>query len=208
MVPDPELVVKYFLAVLKMPRSIPKLIEYFKGIYSKMNGDTRYSGSATKLTKFNDQIKDFDEKQVAYKEKPPAVSKEARNDAKKLAVATAKSLRNDVQDLADETQSHAEDIITGANMSVKVTKGREKQKSEVKDTNESGTVEVFGEGQGYHEWQQSEDGIDWIPLKSTSTAHLVVSGLVVGKTYYFRSRQILTKGEYGPWSVPVSVVAR
>jgi hypothetical protein len=208
MVPDPELVVKYFRAALNMPTSIPKLIEYFKGIYNKMNGDSRYSGSATRLATFNDQTKDLDEKQAAYKEKPPAVSKQVRDDAKKLAVSSAKTLRNDVQDLADATPSYAEEIITGANMTAIASKGRPKQKSEIKDTNESGTVEVFGEGQGYHEWLQSENGTDWVPLKSTSTAHLIVTGLVVGKTYYFKSRKILTKGEYGPWSVPVSVVAR
>jgi hypothetical protein len=208
MAPDPELIVTYYIAVLKIPRSIPKAIEYFKGIYEKMNADTRYSGLATKLTAFNDAIHDYDTKQAAFKQRPPAITKQVRDDAKTLADIRAKGLCGDVQQLVFDNPSYAESIITGANMFVKVITKREKQKIGVKDTNQSGTVEVLGEGEGPHEWEQREDGENWIRLDSTLTSKKTVTGLVKGKTYYFRSRQILRHGEYGPWSIPVEITAR
>jgi hypothetical protein len=208
MSPDPELIVRIFIAVLNIPRSIPKAIEYFKGIYSKMNGDSRYSGSAAKLAAFNDAIKDYDEKQADFKQRPPVVSKQTRDDAKTIAETLAKELRGDVQQLAFADPNHAESIITGANMFVKIVTRRQKQKIGVKDTNQSGVVKVLGEGEGPHEWEQSEDGIIWKRLDSTLTSQKIVTGLVKGKTYYFRSRQILPHGEYGPWSTPIEVTAR
>jgi hypothetical protein len=208
MTPDPVLIVKYYIAVLKIPRSIPKAIEYFKGIYEKMNADTRYSGLAAKLTAFDDAIRDYDTKQAAFKQRPPAITKQVRDDAKTLAETRAKGLCGDVQQLVLDNPSYDESIITGANMFVKVVTKREKQKIGVKDTSQSGTVEVLGEGEGPHEWEQSEDGETWKRLDATLTSKTTVTGLVKGKTYFFRSRQILTHGEYGPWSTPVDIVAR
>jgi hypothetical protein len=208
MSPVPELLIKIFIAVLKIPRSIPKAIQYFKGILDKMSNDPRYSGLQAKLTTFETNIGTLDEQQSFFKEKPPKVSKQDRDDAFTLVATNAKSLCSDVQQMAYDSPSYAESIITGANMSVKVVTKRQKQKPGIKDTNESGTIEVLGEGEGYHEWQQSEDGTHWTALQSTSKARLIVSGLTPGKKYYFRSRQILTKGEYGPWSTPWDIIVR
>ncbi|MEI6852552.1 MAG: hypothetical protein WCL06_06895 [Bacteroidota bacterium] len=201
-------VVKYYEAVLKLPRANDKLIIYLKGIYDKMHADDRYLGSAAKLALLTDHVTKFDKAEVGYKLKPPSVSKADRDDAKNVAIMTAKGLRSDVQALADADNPNAKSLITGANMSVKEYKVRPKQKSEVKDTNESGVVIVLGEGEGPHEWMMSTDGINWTPLTATHTARKKVSGLTAGKTYHFKSRQILPHDEYSAWTNPVEVLAR
>ena len=93
-------------------------------------------------------------------------------------------------------------------MYVKIVKKRPPTKPGAKDTNQTGTVELLGEGEGMHEWEQSEDGENWQRLDSTTTQKKTVTGLVKGRRYYFRSRQVLPHGEYGPWTAPVEVWAR
>jgi hypothetical protein len=201
-------IVKKYEAVLKLPTKNDELLIALQGIYDKMHADDRYIASAALLALFLEEITKFFTAQSKYKARPPEIQKADRDNCKKIAVQTANDLRDDVQDLANADNAHAQSLITGANMFVKVHTARQKQKSEVKDTNESGVVIVFGEGKGPHEWMQSTDGDNWLPLNATRTARKKVSGLTVGKTYYFKSRQILPKDEYGPWSVPVPLVAR
>lgn len=205
---ETQIIDKYYEAVLKLPTKNDELIIYLQGIYNKMHADDRYLGSAAKLAVFTVEIDKFFDGQVGFKTKPPTVQKADRDNAKKVVILTAKGLRSDVQELANADHGHAESIITGANMSVKIHKPRQKQKSEVKDTNESGVVIVLGEGVGPHEWLKSDDGINFNSLNATYTARKKVTGLTKGKTYYFKSRQILPRDEYGPWSVVVEVTAR
>ena len=205
---ETQIIDKYYEAVLKLPTKNDELIIYLQGIYNKMHADDRYLGSAAKLAVFTVEIDKFFDGQVGFKTKPPTVQKADRDNAKKVVILTAKSLRSDVQELADADHGLAESIIKGANMSVKIHKPRQKQKSDVKDTNETGVVIVFGEGEGPHEWMMSTDGINWTLLSATSKARKKVTGLTAGKTYHFKSRQILTHDEYGPWSNPIEIIAR
>jgi hypothetical protein len=173
-----------------------------------MDADDRYVALAAKLALFDDEITKFLNAETGFSTRPPTIQKPDRDNCKKAAVITAKNLRGSVQEMANADNGHAESIIKGANMLVKVHTPRQKQTSKVKDTSQSGIVIVYGDGDGPHEWLKSDDGINYTPLNATRSSRKKVTGLTVGKTYYFKSRKILTHDDYGPWSFPVDVVAR
>jgi hypothetical protein len=193
------------IAVLKLPGSNDKLIIYLNDIFAKMSADTRYSGSAAKLTLFDGEIKDFLKMQIAYKSKPPTKSKENRDDAKDKACLTANSLKRDVQELAEGNPSEAEAIITGANMSVKIIKVRQKQQNSYLWGTEPGTLVFYAAGKGSHEWQSSQDGKTWNNDGATGIAKKTYDKEAASKINYSRNRQILTKGRYGEWSNPIVI---
>ena len=193
------------IAVLKLPGNVGKEIVYLTDIYDKMMADTRYSGSAAKLALFDTNIKDFFKVQVAYKAKPPTKSKENRDDARVKAELSAESLKRDVQELADENPVNAEAIITGANMSVKIIKVRQKQQNSYEWGTEPGTLVFYAAGKGAHEWQSGADGKTWNNDGATGVAKKTYDKEAASKINYCRNRQILTKGRYGTWSNPVVV---
>lgn len=193
------------VAVLNLPGNVDKEIVYLNDIFDKMTADSRYSGSAAKLTLFDTQIKDFYKVQVAYKAKPPTKTKENRDDARDKVELTAQSLKRDVQELADANTNEAEAIITGANMSVKIIKVRQKQQNSYEWGTEPGTLVFYAAGEGAHEWQSGADGKTWNNDGATGVAKKTYDKEAASKINYCRNRQILTKGRYGPWSNPVMV---
>jgi hypothetical protein len=199
------LVVRKAIAVLKSPNNIDKLIIYFRDIYDKMKADNRYSGSAAKLTIFNDQIKDLYDAQTAFKAKPPTITKADRDSAKNKVVLTADSLKRDVQDLADANPSEAESIITGANMSVKIINVRGPQQNTYEWGDDPDYLIIYAEGEGTHEWQSSEDGETWNNDGATGVAKKTYTEAEAEKINYSRNRQILRHGKYSSWSNPLTI---
>jgi hypothetical protein len=201
MTPSNVLTVRKAIAVLKIPRSYDKQITYLNDIYNKMSTDSRYSGSSVLLTKFKDQIKDFSDAQIAFKAKPPVVTIEVRDGKSKLAVTTAHELKSDVQKLADADVVNAEEIITGANMLVKIINVRIPQQYGFEYDEDTNTLTFTAEGSGPHQWQSSDDGETWQNDEPTRTSTKVYPNELVSKVKYYRNRQMLTHGKFGPWSV-------
>jgi hypothetical protein len=199
------LIIRRATAVLKSPKNIDKLIIYFRGIYDKMNADTRYSGSAAKLTLFNDQIKKLYDSQAAFKAKPPTITKADRDAAKSTVVLTAESLQRDVQELADANIPDAESIITGANMSVRIITVRGPQQNSYEWGDDPEYLTIYAEGEGTHEWQSSEDGEAWNNDGATGVAKKTYTEAEAEKINYSRNRQVLTHGKYSPWSNPLTI---
>ena len=199
------LIIRKAIAALKTPRKINDMIIYFRDIYEKMKADSRYSGSAAKLTLFNDQIKELYDTQAAYKAKPPTKTKEDRNIAKKKVLLTAESLKRDVQDLADNNLPDSESYITGANMSVKIINVRKPQQNTYEWGVDPDYLIIYAEGEGPHEWQSSEDGDKWTNDGATLIAKKTYPSELASKIKYSRNRQILRHGKYGEWSNPLTI---
>ena len=73
---------------------------------------------------------------------------------------------------------------------------------------EPGTVELTARGGGprsAHDWQSSNNLVNWTSLTPTIKAKTMVEGLVKLTTMYFRHRVIKSEGPE-PWSQPVSIV--
>jgi hypothetical protein len=199
------LIIRKAIAVLKSPKNIDKLIIYFRDIYEKMKADSRYSGSAAKLTIFNDQIKELYDAQSFFKAKPPTITKADRDGAKNKVSLTAESLKRDVQDLADASPSEAESIITGANMSVKIIKVRGPQQNTYEWGDDPEYLTIYAGSNGSHEWQSSEDGETWNNDGATGVAKKSYTQAESEKINYSRNRQILTHGKYSDWTNPLTI---
>ena len=94
-------------------------------------------------------------------------------------------------------------IVSDANMFIKNFANNKKFKNKAKRGIESGSVILYAEGRGYHDWRMSLDGINWIELKTTSTAKTIIKDLIIGQIYYFQNRKVLSKGHKSAWSQSV-----
>ena len=108
--------------------------------------------------------------------------------------------------LCNASPATAEAIATGANMHAKIINPRGKQKNDWEFGNESGVVEFTAEGQGPHQWQSSDDGVNWLNDDPTNDSTKVYPNETIGKVRWYRNRQILPKGQYGPWSPATKII--
>jgi len=139
---------------------------------------------------------------------PPTVSVDARNVAMQLVMTDLRSLRNDVQTIADANPTKAEEIITSASMSIKKSTSHGKPQNTAKNGVEEGSVNLNAEGAGPHEWRMSLDEIMWTALPASITAKITVSSLTLGTVYYFQNRRMFAKNEKTEWSQSVKIMVR
>ena len=200
--------VKQVTVVLNFPTAISSFIVFAKAICQAMLNNPFFKASAEKVTKLNTDITALDNAETACSTKPPTGSVEARNAALELVKADLRSLRNDVQEIADADPENAQTIIISAGMSVKKSTTHGKQQNTVEDGIDEGCVELTGEGAGAHEWRMSANGIDWDPLPATLTAKTTVSGLTSGSVYSFQNRRMLPNNQRSEWSQSIKIRIR
>jgi hypothetical protein len=205
MSPVQEILQRYIMAVLKLPTKVNDLAVYLKNIYAAMSAKSIYSGSAASLQILKDRVTALTDTQAAFKNNPPTKTKEERDEAQNAAILTAKDLKADVQKLANADQTHAESIITGANMAVRIYTPRGKQKFSYKYGGTSGKIILFAEGKGMHQWQSSDDGVTWVNDDPTHDSVKVYENETASKIRYYRNRLVLPNKEYGAWSQALRV---
>jgi hypothetical protein len=201
----PKTIVRRIIAALNFPVKITDFITYSKAIYKAMFNNPGFTASAAKLTTLNTDINTLDASETGCKTKPPSSSVTSRNAAIEVVKADLRSLRSDVQGVADANPAKAEAIINSASMSVKKFSPRGKLLSTATDDVEEGKVDLTGEGSGPHEWRISPDGVTWSLLPASSGGKTVVEHLTPGSVYFFQNRQILTKGRKSDWSQSVKI---
>jgi len=70
---------------------------------------------------------------------------------------------------------------------------------------EKGSLLVKQDGSGQYEWQKSLDGgATFVNYGNTSSGLLEVRGQKSDVALWFRCRQVLKGGTFGPWSIWVS----
>ena len=200
-----KVVIRRVIAALNFPREISKFIEYAGKIHDSMKASTVYSGSAAKLATLATDTTTLTADETACNTKPPTKTKSDRNITLDAVKTDLRSLRADVQSLADASPKNALSIITDSGMSIKKESIRGKSVSTVKEDVAEGSVDLEGEGPGPHEFQMSIDNKTWIPLPSSRTRKTVVSNLTIGTLYYFQNRQMLTKGKKTAWTASISI---
>ena len=201
-------IIKRIIAVLMFPREINNFISYAKTIYKAMNGNPNFPNSGAKLTKLNTDTLALENAESGLHTKPPKNTTDERDAALEKVKNDLRALQPDVQSAADANPAQAEVIVQSSGMKVKKTSIRQKQQDNVKDGKVSGTVLVTATGRGAHEWQMSKDQKEIITLDSTSAANVIVTGLIPGEWWFFRSRKILTKNKKGNWSAWMKILVK
>jgi len=200
--------IKLITVVLNFPTVIAVFIVYAKAIYMAMFSNPRFVALAPKVTVLNTDIDVLEAAQVGFKTMPQTVSIEDRNNALEKVKADLRSLRSDVQALADVDPANAMSIITSAGMSWKTQSTHGKQQNGATDGVQSGSVDLTAEGAGPHEWRWSTDGIVWHNIRATLGATKTVYGLTPGTVYHFQNSKILPNEEEGEWSQSVTIMVR
>lgn len=195
--------IKLSIVVLNFPRAVPIFLVYAKAIYMAMFENPHFTASAAKVTKLNIDIGALDAAETGCKTSPPIKTVQERNAALEKVKADLRSLRNDVQEVADADPANAEAIIASSGMSQKDQAIHGKQQNTAKDGVEPGSVDLAAEGAGAHEWRMSTDEKAWIALPSTLTTKTTVPNLTSGTEYYFQNRRMLRNNEKTEWSQSV-----
>jgi hypothetical protein len=196
------------ILVMKMPKPIDTFLIYSKGKCDTMKNNSRYAALEPDITKVEEANTALTTSQAGYKAKPQTVSKATRDADDKSARAMLKLVANKVQNMAYEDKENAEKIITEAGFDVKIIPIKQKQKNTVIDGPESGSVVIFGEGGGAHNFRESTDGVSWTNLIGSKDSRKIQRGLIVGKLYYFQTMKALSYGEEGEWSQTLSITVR
>jgi len=200
--------IKLRTVVLNFPRIIAVFIVYAKAIYLAMFENPIFVASATKVANLYLDITALEVAEAGFKRTKPTHTISERNAALEKVKADLRSLRNDVQELADADPVNAESIIESAGMSSKAQVLHGKQQNTVKDGVESGSVELTAEGAGHHQWRISTDEFTWTLLPSSRTASTIVRGLKPGVIYYFQNQRMLPNNEESEWSQSVRIMVR
>jgi hypothetical protein len=118
-----------------------------------------------------------------------------------------------VEDIANDpvnSSTGADAIILSAGMDLKSFSPHQKQTFSVSVGGIPGTVDLTGESvkRGSHEWQYSLDPANasgWVNAIPTVQAATTISGLEIGKRYYFRHRIVAIDGPTD-WNEPESII--
>jgi hypothetical protein len=196
------------LLVMNMPRSIDEFLTYSKGKHDTIKKNPRFASLSAEVDALNDANENLGNSQKGFCAKPRTVSRATRDADNKIARTCVRILANKIQTMATADPANAEKIITDAGFDIKKIVAKQKQKSSVVDGPVSGSVIIYGEGQGSHNFRISEDGITWTVLVGSTNIRKIVRGLTVGKTYYFQWGKTLKDGEEGQWSQTLSIVVR
>ena len=200
--------IKLILAALDAPSSIPDKIEYYKTLYSVMHENTLFSTLSAKLTTFLTKTGTLETVQVDYKKLLPTKTKADRDFSLREADLAAKAVVAAVQELANNDLPHAEDIVMASGLKVVIRKVRVAQVADVVDGSTSPSNHIMGDGGGNHNFRKSLDGITWLPMYGNGTSNLIDHDVIVGRTYYYQTQKVGTKGRLGPWSRVISITVK
>jgi len=199
--------IKLIIIVLKFPTVIAVFIVYARAIFLAISTHPRFVALVAKVAVLNTDIGVLETAQVGFKTKPQTVSIEDRNNAFEKVKADLRSLRNDVQVLADADPANAESIITSACMSWRTQSIHGKQQNTATDGAQSGSVDLTADGTGPHRWRWSTDGIVWHEMVPTLRANKTAYGLTPGTVYHFQNCKILPNDVEDEWSQSVTIMS-
>jgi hypothetical protein len=194
------------VAVLKLPKPVPDLINYTRAILAAMNANAHFPDPVPKLADVGTAVNDLETAEnVALLRTRGSAGK--RNEKRVALVAKLDLLKGYVQSVADTDHANAAGIITSASMVVRKVASRPKRAFSVKPGVLAGSVKIITPSAGHrasYDWEWSSDGgATWQALPTTLQAHTGMTGLQLGSTYSFRYRAV-TKTGVGDWSEPVS----
>lgn len=195
-----RLLIKQAIVVLNFPKVINKLILLAKAIASAMQSTPTFAALAPKLAELVAHIIKLEGIIESLNERDPLVSLEMREAAASLVKDDLRTLRMDVQMIADKDPENAVAIIISSGMKVKLIAARGRKQNTVSDGREEGSVNLSSATTGPHDWRMSADGIKFSYLPSSNDSKTLVFNLIPGAIYYFQNRQSLPYNEKGEWS--------
>jgi hypothetical protein len=200
--------IKKVTVALNFPTVISVFIVYANAIVLAMQQNPIFATLVAKITQLSSNLKILENLEAACNTKPPTASVAARNGALLVVQNDLRTLRNDVQNLADADPVNAQAIIESSGMSVKKPATHNGHQNTAADGVDEGSVDLTAEGAGVHEWRMSTDDETWVLLPASFTSKTTVSDLTPGLVYYFQNRRIQPNHEKAEWSQSVKIRVR
>jgi len=201
-------VFKQITAVLNFPTALGNFIIYAKAIFMAMSDNDYFTESAHEVATLGTDLASLEEIEAACNTKPPTKTVEERDAALEVVKMDLRTLRNNVQNVANANPRMAKVIITSAAMDIKNSATHGKQMSTAENGSEKGSVYLTGEGAGVHDWRMSLDGITWIQMTPSFSSKTTVSNLESNTDYYFQNRTVAAHNFYGEWSQSVLITVK
>jgi hypothetical protein len=205
-------VIRREIAVLNLPKQVPKLSSKAKGVVQAMTGNSNipatFPTNVPTLATVTSDITALDNAESLALTKVIG-SVEARNIKKEVVIKDMHIYQAFVQNIADNSPANALQIIKSAGMDVKQSIAHSISDFSVSYGDVSGTVLLLAKAvakRASYEWQMGTDGKTWVNLPHTLSCKTSVTGLTPGTTYYFRFNAVTKDGE-GTWSQVSSIVA-
>jgi hypothetical protein len=197
------------VAVLKVPRQTPNLINYARRVVTDMTNNPFFPKPAPSLAEITSATNDLEAAEAqALKRAHGAAA--TRDDKRSALVAKLEALRGYVQNVADADSLNAATIITSASMSVRKASVHQQRVFTLQPGPVAGSVKArvpSAAPRAAYDWQYSGDaGKTWIALPTTVQTRTTLSGLPPG-TYLFRFR-VVTRTGTGDWSSALSITLR
>ena len=196
------------VVTLALPRSVPALIVYAKGIVTRMQGNPSLPNPAPTLATVTTAIDELQAAETAALARTKGAAA-LRDEKRKALLALLQQLRSYIQSTADADEANGPSIIEGAGVALRKQPTRHARAFAAKPGRTSGVATIVAASAGHraaYEWQYSTDGgKTWVPAPSTLQAKTSVAGLAPGATVQFKYRAVTRTGQ-GDWSQAVSMM--
>lgn len=198
-------VIKQITAVLNFPKALGNFIIYARAIFLAMTNNDYFTKSAVDVAQLGADIAILEEIETACYTKPPTRTIEERDVALEVVKMGLRSLRNDVQNVANANPRLAKAIIASAAMDVKNSGTHGKQQNTATNGIEKGSVDLTAEVAGVHSWRLSLDGINWTLSEPSFTSKQTIKNLASNTVYYFQNCWLGPNDVVSEWSQSVKI---
>lgn len=198
------------IAILQLPKSVPALIVYAKGIVTRMTANASFPNPSPTLAQVTSAIDDLQLAETAALARTKGAAA-SRNEKRAALVSLLQQLRADIQKAADADRPNGASIVQSAGVALRKTPTHRARTFAAKPGKVSGTAKLVATTaarRASYEWQYSTDGgKTWATAPATLQAKTAIAGLAAGANVQFKYRAVTKTGE-GDWSQPVSLLVQ
>ena len=196
------------IAVLKLPKKVPDLIELGQVIIKGLTGNAFIPNPNPSVAVVQAGLDDLVACQATAKVRTSGAVA-LRNSKKQAFITLLEAVKTNAQSVADANPESGPAIIQSAGLGLRKSPARKQLGFHAKLGTVSGAVKVVAPAaarRASYEWQYSTDGgKTWVDLRSTLQSRTSLSGLTPQTTVMFRYRAVVKTGE-GDWSTPISIL--
>jgi hypothetical protein len=205
---------KYVHVVLNMPKPKYKILIYAKVVFDALTDNPSFQAPSPVLSLFEAKIQALDKLETDAAHRVPGAAS-ARNAAREQVREHLFHTCGYVQGVA-ETLSGTVDllavraVVESAGMGLKKVAAHARLAFAAKQGAAAGSVDLTApasRSRDTHEWEHSENQLDWTRVDGTRQARTTIVGLPVGTPLYFRHR-LLTKSGCTEWCEPIVLTLR
>ena len=192
---------------MNLPTRTGERLQFSKHVLTCLTGNIYITKTNPSLKDYEAHINDFDNAETLV-QTGGIGTVDDRDEKMDIVIQDMRLLKECVQHAADADPPHAVQIIESSGFAVRKVGNAVKVDFDVRRGDNAGEVLLIAKAAGNnatYQWEISEDGTNFTLLSPTNVAKALVTGLVIGKKYWFRCKS-LVKGKWSDYSVTLSFI--